>query len=89
MPRDRRHDIRAVRPCDFLPVPEMHADIMECAMTDHDEHQQMVTDCENRESKLTDWERSFIDSISRQLADGRRLSEKQAERLDAIWERVT
>lgn len=58
-------------------------------MTDHDEHQQMVTDCENRESKLTDWERSFIDSISRQLADGHRLSEKQAERLDAIWERVT
>lgn len=58
-------------------------------MTDHDEHQQMVTDCENRESKLTDWERSFIDSISRQLADGHRLSEKQAERLESIWERVT
>ena len=58
-------------------------------MTDHDEHQQMVTDCENRESKLTDWERSFIDSISRQLGDGRRLSEKQAERLALIWERVT
>lgn len=58
-------------------------------MTDHAEHQQMVTDCENRESKLTDWERSFIDSISRQLADGRRLSEKQAQRLDEIWERVT
>lgn len=55
----------------------------------HDEHQQMVQDCENRESKLTDWERSFIDSISKQLADGRRLSEKQAERLDEIWERVT
>lgn len=58
-------------------------------MNDHNEHQQMVTDCENRESKLTDWERSFIDSISRQLADGRRLSEKQAQRLDEIWERVT
>jgi hypothetical protein len=58
-------------------------------MTTHDEHQQMVKDCENRESKLTDWERGFIDSISKQLADGRRLSEKQAERLDEIWERVT
>lgn len=55
----------------------------------HDEHQQMVEDCEKRESKLTDWERSFIDSISKQLTDGRRLSEKQAERLDEIWERVT
>ena len=29
-------------------------------MSEHDEHQQMVTDCENRESKLTDWERTFI-----------------------------
>lgn len=55
----------------------------------HDEHQQMVNDCENRESKLTDWERSFIDSISKQLTEGRRLSEKQAARLDEIWERVT
>lgn len=58
-------------------------------MTTHEEHQQMVTDCENRESKLTDWERGFIDSIARQIAAGRALSEKQAERLDAIWERVT
>lgn len=55
----------------------------------HDEHQQMVKDCENRESKLTDWERGFIDSISKQLAEGRRLSVKQAGRLDEIWERVT
>lgn len=55
----------------------------------HDEHQQMVQDCENRESKLTDWERSFIDSIGDQLSKGQRLSEKQAERLDEIWERVT
>lgn len=55
----------------------------------HEDHQQMVKDCEDRESKLTDWERGFIDSIGRQLAQGRALSEKQAERLDAIWERVT
>lgn len=57
--------------------------------TTHEDHQQMVQDCENRESKLTDWERTFIDYISAQLADGRRLSEKQAERLDEIWERLT
>ena len=49
----------------------------------------MVQDCENRESKLTDWERSFIDSIGQQMARGRALSEKQAETLDRIWERVT
>jgi hypothetical protein len=58
-------------------------------MSQHDEHLQMVEDCENRESKLTDWERSFIDSIRSQMERGRALSEKQAERLDAIWERVT
>lgn len=55
----------------------------------HDDHPQMLLDCEHRESKPTDWERGFIDSVSRQLAYGRRLSAKQAERLDEIWERVT
>ena len=58
-------------------------------MSTHDEHQQMVTDCENRESKLTDWEREFIDSLGDQLSAGRRLSEKQVEALDKIWERIT
>ena len=58
-------------------------------MSDHDEHQQMVKDCIDREAKLTDWERSFIDSIERQLAQDRALSQKQADTLDSIWERVT
>lgn len=58
-------------------------------MTKYDEQCTMVADCVNRESKLTDWERTFIDSVSHQLADGRGLSEKQAETLDTIWERVT
>ena len=55
----------------------------------HEEHLTMVQDCENRESKLTDWERSFVDSIKAQLERDRPLTEKQAETLDAIWERVT
>ncbi len=58
-------------------------------MSNHDEHLTMVEDCEKRESKLTAWEHDFIVSIRDQLEAGRRLSEKQAERLDAIWERVT
>lgn len=53
------------------------------------EHEQMVEDCENRESKLSDWERGFIDSIGKQLRNGRPLTPKQAERLDEVWERVT
>lgn len=53
------------------------------------EHETMVDDCEKREERLSDWERGFIDSIGRQLAEGRSLSTKQAERLDDIWERAT
>jgi predicted neutral ceramidase superfamily lipid hydrolase len=53
------------------------------------EQEQMVVDCENRESKLSDWERTFIDSISRQLQQGKTLSEKQDAQLTKIWERVT
>ena len=54
-----------------------------------EDHSQMITDCENRESKLSDWERSFIDSISMQMSSGGWLTEKQSETLDKIWERVT
>lgn len=53
------------------------------------EHEQMVEDCEARESRLSEWERTFIDSIGKQLRDGRTLSEKQVTRLDEIWERAT
>lgn len=58
-------------------------------MSQHDEHKQMVADCETRESKLSDWERTFVDSISAVLARGRALTAAQAETLDKIWERVT
>lgn len=55
----------------------------------HDEHLTMVTDCEDRESKLMDWERQFIDNIRAQLERDRPLSEKQVETLDRIWDRIT
>lgn len=58
-------------------------------MTDRAEQAQLIEDCENREDKLSDWERGFIDSIGRQMADGRALTDKQVERLEEIWERVT
>lgn len=56
---------------------------------DRSEHEQMVEDCEARESRLSDWERCFIDSISKQLAEGRALTKKQAETLDSVWEKAT
>ena len=38
-------------------------------MTDRAEQLQMIEDCELRESRLSDWESNFIDSIGRQLAE--------------------
>lgn len=62
--------------------PEPRAD-------DTGEHQEMVADCEARESKLNDWERQFVDSVGRQLREGKTLTPKQAERLEEVWDRVT
>ena len=56
---------------------------------DTTEAAQMVADCEARESRLSDWDREFIDSINRQLVDGRSLTTRQSETLDGIWERAT
>lgn len=58
-------------------------------MSDRAEQIQLIEDCENHEEKLSDWERGFIDSIGKQLADGRSLTEKQVQCLEKIWERVT
>ena len=58
-------------------------------MTDRAEQLQMIEDCELRESRLSDWESNFIDSIGRQLADGRALTLNQSNTLDEIWERAT
>jgi hypothetical protein len=50
-----------------------------------EEQEQLIKDCEARESKLSDWERQFIDSI--QFRDS--LSPKQDAMLNEIWDRVT
>lgn len=49
----------------------------------------MISDCEKRQSKLTEWEVNFIDSISKQRGDGKSLTTKQINSLDQIWKRVT
>lgn len=54
-----------------------------------DEYITLIEDCERRSHKLSDWELGFIDSLSRQLAEGRRPTANQIEKLDEIWERVT
>ena len=49
----------------------------------------LVEDCENREQRLSDWERTFIDSVRRQLDAGRPLTAKQSDTLNDIWDKVT
>lgn len=58
-------------------------------MSDPSEQAQMAEDCETRESRLSDFERSFVDSIKRQLTEGRALSKKQDSMLTDIWEAAT
>jgi hypothetical protein len=58
-------------------------------MSNHDEHAQMVTDCENRESKLTEWEAGFIQSCRERIDAGRALSPPMEETLNTIWDRIT
>jgi hypothetical protein len=45
----------------------------------------MIQDCIKRASKLTDWEHDFIYTLS----NLKNMTEKQYERLEKIWERVT
>lgn len=56
---------------------------------DMDEHLTMVEDCEARESRLTDWERGFVDNIKKRLCAGQPLTDGQAESLDKVWTRLT
>ena len=55
----------------------------------NEEYYAMINDCEEQESKLTDWERSFIDSITARLDTGIVLTGKQIEKLESIWEKAT
>lgn len=58
-------------------------------MTWADEYLTMLDDCEQREDRLTDWERAFVDSLCRQIKNGLRPSAMQIETLDNVWERAT
>ena len=54
-----------------------------------DEYIMLLDDCEQREERLTEWERGFVDSLRRQITEGRRPTPKQIEALDSAWERAT
>ena len=42
-----------------------------------DEYITLLDDCEKREERLNDWERGFVDSLRRQIEEGRRPTPKQ------------
>lgn len=58
-------------------------------MTWATEYLTLIEDCENRESKLSDWQRGFIDSLRKQIEEGRHPTLKQIEKLDEAWEQAT
>lgn len=53
-----------------------------------EEHQDMIEDCIKRESRLTEWELEFIQSINETVLS-KSLTEKQIEKLEKVWERIT
>lgn len=55
---------------------------------DLDELQTLIEDCIKRQSKLNEWEKTFIHSIGEQIQT-HQLTEKQITQLETIWERVT
>lgn len=50
---------------------------------------QLIADCELRESRLTEWEQNFIDSIKARQESGKGLTDKQMDTLSSIWEKAT
>ena len=54
-----------------------------------EEYTTLIEDCEKRSERLTPWECGFIDSLKRQVLDGKGPSPKQVEILDRIWEKAT
>ena len=55
----------------------------------NEDHEAMINDCADYESRLTPWEFDFITSLQDRLGMGRELSERQAEVLEKIWNKVT
>ena len=42
---------------------------------------------EQNDPKFSDWEKQFIESLARQIDQGRRLSERQREIIERIWKK--
>jgi hypothetical protein len=60
-------------------------------MLDH-EIEEMLSDCKEarsaRNSPFSPWEKKFIESVDEQYEEKKRLSPKQIETLEEIWEKI-
>jgi hypothetical protein len=54
-----------------------------------EEYLKMIDDCEDRESRLTEWEIGFLESVRTRVEAALPLSSKQTEVLDRIWNHAT
>jgi len=54
-----------------------------------EEYLRMIDDCEDRESRLTEWEIMFLESIRGRIEAALPLSLKQTDILDRIWNHAT
>lgn len=50
---------------------------------------QLLEDCEHRESRLSPWEATFVDSLRHQVECGKALTPTQLVKLNEVWDRVT
>lgn len=50
---------------------------------------ELIDYCMEHSDELTNWEADFVDSIQNQLYDDMDLSDRQFERLNEIYERLT
>ncbi len=54
-----------------------------------DEYLAMIKDCKVRADKLSEWENQFIFSVEAQLQGTGKITAKQVDKLNDIWEKVT
>jgi hypothetical protein len=54
-----------------------------------EEQQQMLEDCANRPRKMTEWEENFVNDLMTKDASRFKLSPRQEEVLNRIWDKVT
>ena len=54
-----------------------------------EEYIQMIDDCEDRESRLSEWDIEFLESIRNRVEQGISLTSSQEKCLTDIWEKAT